>query len=632
MDLKRTLLLVPCESKEHLQDWFKTYLDFHIFDTQSSRFSTATPLDAAWEAYSFAVHTKEKKPRWYLFASARSTQKTITLAATEVAIMLHTKRNVLHYAGSLDQSEAGYSYVKQFLNRPYIRDMVVGDITASKTDLLIPNKNNQLWLDGMTAEEIKEKDPDSLKATRIKIMSISPMQTQGQHESVVGIDEIHTLKGEKAAAYKDIRKIPIASWDGKPWLRLGISSRKNPSSIVESEIESKDSTGLLVKQWTVFEGIEQCPSERNGGDFVHERYINIYDGSEKTVEEFNVYQGKDKDKYTPTLLASGCLTCPLRTVCQGDLAKPKPHNKHYQSIESAITDFVSDMDRDWYLAQCLSLQPSREGLIFSKFDRSIFEKTPTELYTIFTGTHPGKELTEEELIQEMLAKGIKAYAGLDHGYTDPMAISVLYEDSVGRIYVMKTISMTGLEPNQVVDEVRKVVNRYHITHLYPDTAQPAINKLIKKAKIVNVMDEFDKKDGIYNGIALIRNKITPIAGGETMFYGVKGNCDALCEEARKYHYITDSSGKLTDDPIDDYNHVFDSCRYAALNRWMKGTNSFTASNPIGPKVETKEEFNAKVQKDVNAWLDQEIKKSIIDNGGNVKSNSSKTKGFIWSID
>jgi len=627
IDTQRAGLLIPCESKDHLADWLNLYLDFHVFDTQVSRFATSSPLDALWEAYDFMMRPDSRKPKTFLFASARSTQKTITLAAFDILQVLHGKRNLVHFAGSKDQVDSGYSYIKAFASMPYIRDLIDGDITQTGTDFYIPESDNELWLNGSTCKELKEKCPDELRKVEILVRPITPYTVQGLHMSTT-VDEIHTLKGEKAAAYKDIRKIPIASWDGKPWIRLGISSRKSPNSIVEHEIENKDKTGLIVRQWTVFEGVEQCPADRHGNEFIHDRYINVYNGVELTEDQFGLYDKKDKDKFEKATLSTGCLTCPLRTVCLGDLSKHKEVNKHHQSIEAAITDFVSDGDRSWYIAQCLSLQPSREGLVFSRFDTATFEKTPREVYNIFTGTDPGRDISEQEIISVMVKAGVKRYAGLDHGFTDPMAIASIYEDSVGRVYIMSVISLTGLEPNQVVDQVRLMVEKYQVTHLYPDTAQPSINELIRKARIILVVDDFDKKDGIANGITLIRSKITPSGGGETMMVGLKGNCNPLVYEMERYHYMTDTSGKILDEPEDLYNHTVDALRYAAINRWNKGSRVMGTS--YEPKTqETHKEYAENIQNQSSTWLADKINDAS--NGEAVFIKKSKNKGNMWDI-
>ncbi len=227
VDAKRAYLLMPCQSKEHLRDWLEVYLEYMIFDTTVSRFSTSNPLDALWEAYSFMMNPDTRTPKNFLFAAARSTQKTITVGAFDTLMALHGRRSLVHFAGSEDQVDSGYAYMKRFLAMPYIRDLVDGKVTNDGATLLVPQYDNDMWVSGKTASEIKATSPDSLRQVDIIVKSITPYTVQGLHVPGLTVDEIHTLRGEKAVAYKDIRKIPTASWDGKPWVRMGISSRKS---------------------------------------------------------------------------------------------------------------------------------------------------------------------------------------------------------------------------------------------------------------------------------------------------------------------------------------------------------------------------------------------------------------------
>lgn len=633
MDLKRILLLRPCANKEELKNWLLTFLEFDIFDTTTSRFATSNPLDAMWDSYSHMMYPNSRAPKTYLFAAARSTQKTISIGAFNVLQAIHGRRSLVHFAGSKDQVDAGYSYIKKFFQMPYLKDLVDGEVTQTGIDLRVPSWDDPIWLSGGTCKDLIEQKSETVRFVEILVKPITPQTVQGLHMQTT-LDELHTLRGEKRQAYKDIRKIPVASWDGKPWVRVGISSRKNPNSVVEEEIENKEKTGLIVKQWTVFEGVEQCTPDRNGGDFVHERQVNIYTGDIKEQKDFDGYQGKDKDKYVKATFASKCFSCPLQSVCLGDLAKPKPHNSHYQSIEAAITDFVSDSDRNWYIAQCLSLQPSREGIVFSRFDEAEFSKTPRQIYEIFIGEDPGADISEEQLIDIMVSKGVKRYAGLDHGFTDPTAITVFFEDSIGTVYMMKSIAVSGLDPNQVVDLVRDVVSKYQITHLYPDTAAPAINLLIKKAKIIRVIDDFSKKDGIQDGITYMRNKISPIIGGDTKLFGLKGNCEGFIAEIKKYSYSTNSAGKFTDEPEDGNDHELDATRYAALNRWApKSRMAIGKDIPVATdQEELKKLQNAETAKQNENWLKREIDKSIGgDQTAQMGAKKSKGGGFFWGI-
>lgn len=563
--LRRQALLVPCKTKQALKNWFKVYLGFEAFDCVVSRHATSSPMDAAWETYTFALNPPGRAPKRYLFAAGRSTQKTITLAAVETAILLHTGRNCLHFAGSKDQVDTAYSYMKQFFNKDLVRDLIQGEIKASETIFIVPKANDIHWLDGKKGEEILKLDPNS-RIANIKVLPISPFTVQSKHEPVVSTDEIHTLKGEKAYAYKDIRKIPTASHDGKPWIRLGISSRKAPDSLVEMEMASAKKTGLIVKNWTVLEGVERCPDERSGVDFVHERHVDIIKGDILTQEEFAIYDGKDKDKYDLVKFASQCLTCPMASVCKTDLKKQTGTSKHLQSIEAAITDYTGDQDRSWYLAQCMSMQPSKEGLVFSRYDEDIHHISADEMYELFMGVKPKVPQTQESLIRLFRMKGLTLYAGLDWGYTDPFAIVLLFTDGE-RAFVVHSFAKTNWEVEKdIVPYLKSLTAKFGHFRIFPDTARPDNNNALKGHEF-DVFDDFVKK--IDTGVTKIRSFLSPMAGAPKL-YLLKDHCESLDEEMKMYHRIMNLDGTPTDEIADEWNHSVDGLRYIFLNVFVDG--------------------------------------------------------------
>jgi len=74
--------------------------------------------------------------------------------------------------------------------------------------------------------------------------------------------------------------------------------------------------------------------------------------------------------------------------------------------------------------------------------------------------------------------GVKRYAGLDHGYTHPTAIVIVYEDARGNAYVMRSVEVSGLEPPQKVDLVKSLHNVYDFTIIYCDPEDPSTNGMI----------------------------------------------------------------------------------------------------------------------------------------------------------
>jgi len=206
-----------------------------------------------------------------------------------------------------------------------------------------------------------------------------------------------------------------------------------------------------------------------------------------------------------------------------------------------------------------------------------------------------------------------------------------------RITSTGTSGRTSSEIVAIVYDFDKVKERQEIfkfRFLYPDTASPATNQLIKNSRCTNVIDDFDKKGQIENGVALIRSKINPMAG-TTKFFGLKGSVDFLTTEMQKYHNETTADGKILDMPVDEFNHSIDAVRYCAINRWPKGNKIIIADSS---KIEaeqalSREEERKRVQENQMNWLSQEISKSAQTNGGEATDvKKSKSGSFFWSID
>ncbi len=597
----RLLLFQKLQNKEQLRLWLIKFLDVDLADQTISRFATSNPLDMVWDIYQFCADDKNDEPLDLRYIAGRASQKTLSLAALKVILPLHFKRSVVHFGGTVTQAKRAYTYFKKFVMRPYVRDYLKSEPTQQKTLFMI---------DG---EEIE-----------IEILSISTMAVQGAHAPVVSLDELASLAPDKIKAYDDVSGIPTYTHDGKPWIKFGISSRKGAYTVIEREYEEKDKTGTIFKFWSVLENTQKCPDSISGTQ-KHTYYANAFENKTLSVEQYNNLSEMDKTKFDKIVARENCFSCPLSAVCGGDLKKQESTCRTLRPVKSVIQEFKQS-ELQWFLSQKMSLTPSLEGLVFSRFKRDLFEKTPAQIYEIFMGEKAPENFSEESLINLMLSKGCKAYAGLDHGYTDPAVLITIYEDGNGNIYIMNVFAQSGLDPEQLSQEVHRLHERYRFTHLYPDTSQPAINEYIKSKKRIKVVDNFDKKGQIENGITLIRQKITPTSGG-TKFYGLKGNCDFFVNEMEKYHNEEDSSGAMTDTPADEFNHAIDALRYAAINRWTSKKRVLGAEQPR-LEEETKDQYVSKVQKQNGNWLVDKINEASNGSGGIKKS---RNKGSIWDI-
>jgi hypothetical protein len=528
-------------------------------------------MDAAWELYSFCMNPPDKSPKQFLYASSRATQKTLLLAAVETVLAIHSRRPIVHFAAAREQVKPAKKYMVEFSQRPYIRELLKSDPTSVNIIYLVPESDNELWLKGWNAIEIQKgrEDstglhagrPDSLREVEIELAGISGATTQGKHTSIVSVDEVSSLKGEKISFYNDIKKVPIASHDGKPYVVFKISTRRGAYSVVEKEISEASKTGLNVRRWTVLEGVEKCPDERSGTDFIHQRYVSVTQGQCSTEEEYVNLEDKKKKDFEVTALATKCLSCPLRVVCRGDLKKQRSKSKHLQPIDAAIVEYASS-DRDFYNSQCLSLMPTKEGLVLSRFDEDLHVVSADEMFQIFTGSKPPRAINPDQLINLFRSKGLKFYAGIDWGFTDPTAIVVVATDGE-RAFTLYAMSRSNMEVvKDVVPILKQLEARFGKLVYFPDTARPDNNATLISLGFA-VDDAFDKGT-IDSGITQIRTLLSPNIGSPRM-YLLKGETDPLVDEVKKYHYLANTDGTISDDIADEFNHLIDAWRYLIIN-------------------------------------------------------------------
>jgi hypothetical protein len=602
------LVLQRLTSREDLKNWILGFLDVDLADCKVSRYATSTPLDMTWEIYEFCANQTNDDPMTIMFIAGRGSQKTLSCAVLQILLPLHFGRGVVHLGGTEDQANRAYSYFKKFVNRKYIKNFLKDDPKISKTSFVVNSK---------------EVD--------IEILPLTIASVNGPHQPVVSIDELASLAPNKLEAYPSIAGIPVYTHDGKPWIQFGISSRKGRYTIIETEYEERHKTGTIFKFWTTLENTQRCPDEISGTEPL-EMYVNPFEAKALLQQEFDELDPLKKDAFEKVNAKKGCYSCPLASQCGGDLKNQISTCRSLQPTRATIKNFKKS-PLDWWLSQRMSLQPSAEDLIYPKFSRKDFEKTPREIYKIFTGIDPGVDLTKADIIRELVKSGVKRYAGVDHGYTHPFAIVIVFEDSVGNVFVMKAYEETNLEPGDLVDLVAKLKVEFQFTTIYPDTAAPAINKMLKKVSVVK--DDF-KKD-VDAGIQLIRHKMNPSVG-PTKFYGLKGEVTPLVNNLEKYHFQLDGGGKLTDKPVKEFDDSHDALSYIAQNRWNSSKAIINPTETIQESEigkDNKEKpgiYKAKVEKQYDNWMQKEIGSAITEQGASPGMSQSKNKSHFWDIE
>lgn len=153
-----------------------------------------------------------------------------------------------------------------------------------------------------------------------------------------------------------------------------------------------------------------------------------------------------------------------------------------------------------------------------------------------------------EQIDEVPSSARLERYGVDFGYTnDPTAIVAIYY--YDQAYIIDEVAyLTGLSNKAIADTI---LNQEKKALVIADSAEPkSIDEL--RSYNLNVLPAKKGQGSVLQGIQLVQDQIIKVTKRSTN----------VIKENRKYVFDTDFNGRLTNDPIDDYNHAMDAIRYA----------------------------------------------------------------------
>lgn len=147
---------------------------------------------------------------------------------------------------------------------------------------------------------------------------------------------------------------------------------------------------------------------------------------------------------------------------------------------------------------------------------------------------------------------VKLAIGLDFGYTnDPTALWCGFVDESAKvIYVFDELYKKSLKNQDIYNEIVKL--GYNKDKIIADSAEPKSIDTLRDLGLRKIKPARKGADSIRNGIDKIQGyKII-----------VKPCCVNFITEISNYTWAKDRFGKTINKPIDDFNHLMDSMRYA----------------------------------------------------------------------
>ena len=149
-----------------------------------------------------------------------------------------------------------------------------------------------------------------------------------------------------------------------------------------------------------------------------------------------------------------------------------------------------------------------------------------------------------------LAK-IKYIAGIDWGFSNPAGILIIGITS-NRYYIVDEWKMKGKTTAEIITQLKKLMELYPITKIYPDPAEPDRIKELEYAGIICEEVTKDVKGGISFAQQLFKDDLII----------VNENCKEFLDEVNSYHY---DPNRITDYPIKENDHLMDCLRYALFS-------------------------------------------------------------------
>ncbi len=160
--------------------------------------------------------------------------------------------------------------------------------------------------------------------------------------------------------------------------------------------------------------------------------------------------------------------------------------------------------------------------------------------------------------------------GIDWGFTNPAAIEIIgIKDEKPKFVVVDEWYQQGRVIEEIAAACVQMMQKWNVRLFYADPSRPDYIQELNNRRIPVMIGDND----IQKGVASIQRKI------KVEDFGITVKCPNLLEEMKAYHYPeTELDGK--EEPIAQFNHAIDACRYAIATHFPLELEVVTKESPI----------------------------------------------------
>lgn len=234
-----------------------------------------------------------------------------------------------------------------------------------------------------------------------------------------------------------------------------------------------------------------------------------------------------------------CEPCALVDEC-GGRAKA---GRGFISIDDAITLKRRSSQSVWQ-SEMLCQRPSRSDAVYPEFDRGAH---------VFSGERAPE------------AEDLVCVCGMDFGFRAPTVVLWAEVDADGVARVIAERSERGVVLDEHVRAIIAAPNRRPAwvgidpagRQRSDQTGISAATAMRRAGLVVR-----DRRLGVMEGVAMVRARLAPAAGGPRLF--IHERCQTLIESLERYHFPSDRPE--SNEPVKDgFDHAVDALRYLIVN-------------------------------------------------------------------
>lgn len=204
-------------------------------------------------------------------------------------------------------------------------------------------------------------------------------------------------------------------------------------------------------------------------------------------------------------------------------------------------------------------RPSKmEGMVYDCFDEDINTVEPFDL-----------------------PSDTQFWAGIDWGYTQPFACTIVGKTPQGRYFLVSEVYQTRMTISDIVDILKQRRQIWNIQRFYCGPDQPGSIQELNRAGLPASPADNDVKRGIDLVYSLIQTG---------RFKVFKGKCPNICDEFENYHWpehkdLSPDQDEKDPNPVKQDDHGLDSLRYVLVSIAKKLTEKRTPKTPTQRKLE-----------------------------------------------